>query len=169
MVAASGRGPVALVGAGGVGKAAAFALANLGVSELRILDSDPAKSAALVASLPASCKAHAVASVEDAIKGAVGLVNGTPIGMWPSTESPVPVELLHDRLWVADAVYSPLWTPLLLAAKAAGAKVITGRELAIWQALDAFKLFSGLEPSPEVMMAAFDAVMDLRKRSGITK
>ncbi len=47
-------------------------------------------------------------------------------------------------LWVADAVYSPLWTPLLTAAKAKGARVMTGRELAIYQAADAFELFTGL-------------------------
>ena len=62
-------------------------------------------------------------------------------------------------LWVADAVYSPLWTPLLTAAKAKGAAVMTGRELAIYQAADAFELFTGLKPSVVEMGNAFDAVM----------
>src|SRR3984893_9141619 len=39
LVTASAHGPVALIGAGGVGKAIAFALAGLGVAELRIFDS----------------------------------------------------------------------------------------------------------------------------------
>jgi shikimate dehydrogenase len=70
--------------------------------------------------------------------------------------------LLHDGLWVADAVYSPLWTPLLKAAKATGARIMTGRELAIYQAADAFELFTGLKPSSIEMGLAFDAVMERR-------
>ena len=44
LLAASSHGPVALIGAGGVGKAIAFALAGLGVAELRIFDADRAKA-----------------------------------------------------------------------------------------------------------------------------
>ena len=65
--------------------------------------------------------------------------------MLPNRGTPVPDALLHRGLWVADAVYTPLWTPLLTAAKAKGADVMTGRELAIYQAADAFELFTGLE------------------------
>lgn len=39
---------------------------------------------------------------------------------------------------------------------------MTGRELAIYQAADAFELFTGLAPSTEVMGEAFDAVMAAR-------
>ena len=90
------------------------------------------------------------------------MINGTPIGMLPNRDSPVPAELLHAGLWVADAVYTPLWTPLLNAAKAKGAEVMTGRELAIYQAADAFELFTGLKPSAVEMGNAFDAVMAKR-------
>jgi shikimate dehydrogenase len=62
-------------------------------------------------------------------------------------------------MWVADAVYSPLWTPLLTAAKAKGAAVMTGRDLAIYQAADAFELFTGQTPSTTEMGIAFDEVM----------
>ena len=82
--------------------------------------------------------------------------------MLPDRGTPVPDALLHAGLWVADAVYSPLWTPLLTAAKAKGAQVMTGRDLAIYQAADAFELFTGLAPSATEMGIAFDDVM--RKR-----
>lgn len=163
LVEASGHGPVALVGAGGVGKAAALALADAGVREIRVFDRDPEKTAVLRAMLGE--RLIAADTVEAAVAGAVGLVNGTPVGMSPNTDSPVPPSLLHAGLWVADAVYSPLWTPLLLAAKAAGAKVMTGRDLAINQAVDAFTLFTGAEPSVAVMAEAFEAVM-ARRRGG---
>ena len=155
-VAASSHGAVALIGAGGVGKAIAFALAGLGVKELRIFDSEHAKAMQLAAKLEELTKTSAAHSVEDALRGVVGVVNASPVGMLPSLGTPVPDNLLHAGLWVADAVYSPLWTPLLTAARAKGCAVMTGRDLAIYQAADAFELFTGLAPSPDEMGIAFD-------------
>jgi shikimate dehydrogenase len=159
LVADSGQGSVAVIGAGGVGKAIAFALANLGIVELRIFDADRAKADHLALLLRPRGRAVVADSVEDAVDGAIGVVNATPVGMLPSREFPVPEALLHRGLWVADAVYFPLWTPLLLAAKAKGARVMTGRDLAIYQAADAFELFTGLVPSRAEMAKAFDRVM----------
>jgi shikimate dehydrogenase len=159
LLAASGRGRVAVIGAGGVGKAIAFALAKLGIGELRIFDADRAKAEHLALGLKPRGRATAVDSIEDAVHGAIGLVNATPVGMLSNRGSPIAESLLHRGLWVADAVYFPLWTPLLLAAKAKGARVMTGRELAIYQAANAFELFTGLEASTAVMGEAFDRVM----------
>lgn len=154
--------PVALIGAGGVGKAIAFALVRLGVPEIRIVERDAAKAEALQASLPAHAQARICASVEEAAAGAGGVVNGTPVGMLPNRETPVPLSLLKSDMWVADAVYTPLWTPLLVGAKQRGCRVMTGRELAIFQALEAFRLFTGVNAPRESMSAAFDAVMEER-------
>src|SRR5947209_8584734 len=153
---------VAVIGTGGVGKAIAFALASLKVSDLRIFDSEPARAETLAALLARHGGARVAHSVEDALDGATGLVNGTPVGMLPNRDTPVAPALLRENLWVADAVYSPLITPLLAAAQARGARIMTGRELAIYQAADAFELFSGLAPSTEVMGEAFDGVMAQR-------
>jgi shikimate dehydrogenase len=159
LVTASAHGPVALIGAGGVGKAIAFALAGLGVAELRIFDSESAKAKHLAKQLDDRVKTSVAGNVEGALRGVAGMVNGSPVGMLPSLATPVPDHLLHAKMWVADAVYSPLWTPLLTAAKAKGAAVMTGRDLAIYQAADAFELFSGLTPSTIEMGIAFDEVM----------
>jgi shikimate dehydrogenase len=157
---------VAVIGTGGVGKAIAFALAGLEVTDIRIFDSEPARAEKLAALLArqggAKVTSRVAASVEDALDGATGLVNGTPVGMLPNRGIPVPATLLRANLWVADAVYSPLITPLLAAAQAKGARIMTGRELAIYQAADAFELFTGLAPSTEVMGEAFDEVMAAR-------
>jgi len=162
LVAASSHGAVALIGAGGVGKAIAFALARLGVSELRIFDSEQSKAEHLAVQLQGRVKAIVAHGVEEALQGVAGVVNGSPVGMLPNLGTPVPEALLHAKLWVADAVYTPLWTPLLLAAKAKSAEIMTGRELAIYQAADAFELFTGLKPSIADMRIAFDAVMAKR-------
>ncbi len=160
LLAPSGNA-VAVVGSGGVGKAIAFALASRNVADIRIFDSEPDKAATLVALLNAK-GARVATSVEDALDGANGLINGTPVGMLPNRDTPVPPSLLRADLWVADAVYSPLITPLLAAAQEKGARIMTGRELAIYQAADAFELFTGLAPSTEIMGEAFDAVMAAR-------
>ncbi|SCB19188.1 shikimate dehydrogenase [Bradyrhizobium yuanmingense] len=160
LLAPSGNA-IALIGAGGVGKAIAFALASREVADIRIFDSEPARAEKL-ATMLAPRGARVAASVEDALEGATGLVNGTPVGMLPNRDTPVPARLLRADLWVADAVYSPLITPLLAAAREKGAKIMTGRDLAIYQAADAFELFTGLAPSTEIMGEAFDAVMAAR-------
>ena len=162
LVAASNRGAVALIGAGGVGKAIAFALASLGVAGISIFDADQAKAERLALQLRNRLQARVVAGIADALQGAVGVVNATPVGMLPDRGLAVPEPLLNRDLWVADAVYTPLWTPLLTAAKARGARLMTGRELAIYQAADAFELFTGLKAPVEAIQNAFDAVMASR-------
>jgi len=137
-------------------------MASLKVADLRIFDSEPARAEKLAALLGRHGGARVAKSVEDALDGATGLVNGTPVGMLTNRDTPVAPTLLRENLWVADAVYSPLITPLLAAAQEKGARIMTGRELAIYQAADAFELFTGLAPSTEVMGEAFDAVMAAR-------
>ena len=164
LVEGAGRGPVALLGAGGVGKAIAFALAELAIAEIRVFDVDADKASALAARLGGRAPLALCRSVAEALDGAVGVVNATPMGMVPNRDSPVPPKQLRADLFVADAVYSPLWTPLLVAASAVGAKTMTGRDLAVFQAADAFELFVGVRPRIEAIAAAFDAVMANRDR-----
>src|ERR1700754_1996253 len=75
LLAPSGNA-VAVIGTGGVGKAIAFALASLKVSDLRIFDSEPARAERLAALLAPHGGARVAVSVEDALAGATGLVNG---------------------------------------------------------------------------------------------
>jgi shikimate dehydrogenase len=157
-----GDAPVLLVGAGGVGRAIAFAMAELGVRELRLVDTAAEKAAALAERQHGRISVRVFADVSEALHGAGGIINATPVGMLPDRGNPVPPELIHETMWVADAVYTPLFTPLLQAARARGARVMTGRELCIHQAVDAFRLFTGREPSHESIASAFDAVMARR-------
>ena len=159
-IPAPAAGPVALIGAGGVGRAAGFALARLGVPDLRILDQDPARAAGLARDLGGGARAET--DLAAALAGAAGVVNATPVGMLPNRDSPIPPALLRPDLWVADVVYHPLMTPLLVAARAAGARIVTGRALTIHQASDAFALFTGARPPLAPLGAAFDAVIAAR-------
>lgn len=153
-----GDKPVAIIGTGGVGKAIAFALAGCGVTRLRLCDVDRSRAEALAGLVGTRASVEIAASAEAAAEGAAGIVNGTPIGMLPDRGIPIEPSAIQASQWVADAVYHPLWTPLLKAAQKAGATVMTGRELSIHQAVDAFRLFTGLEASEAVVGAAFDSV-----------
>ncbi len=154
---------IALIGAGGVGKAIGVALSESGAGEIRIVDREPAKARNLAEALARNGKATPCASVEEALDGAQGLVNATAVGMLPNRDTPAPFALLRRDLWVGDAVYQPLWTPLLGAARDRGAKVMTGRELAVDQAMDAFVIFTGREPPLAAMSTAFDRVISMRQ------
>jgi shikimate dehydrogenase len=154
-----GDAPVVLIGAGGVGRAIAFALAEIGTRELRIVDTAADKAGALAEQLRRRMTARGYADIAEALHGAGGVINATPIGMLPDRGTPVPPELLSETMWVADAVYTPLWTPLLQAARARGVRLMTGREFSIHQAIDAFRLFTGHESSYEVIATAFDSVV----------
>jgi len=158
-----GEAPAVLVGAGGVGAAIAFAMAELGARELRLVDTAPEKGKTLADRLRGRLAVRVYADVAEALRGAGGVINGTPVGMLPDRGNPVPGELIAETMWVADAVYWPLWTPLLQAARSRGARVMTGRELSIYQAVDAFYLFTGREASRESIANAFDGVMARRK------
>jgi shikimate dehydrogenase len=85
--------------------------------------------------------------------------------MLPNRETPVPAGLIRATHWVADAVYHPLWTPLLKAAQAAGATVMTGRELSINQAVDAFSLFTGLAAPATAIAEAFDQALAAQEKT----
>jgi shikimate dehydrogenase len=60
--------------------------------------------------------------------------------------------MLRPELWVAEIVYRPLETPLLRAARARGCRALDGGRMAVHQAAEALRLFSGLEPDPARML-----------------
>jgi shikimate dehydrogenase len=68
---------------------------------------------------------------------------------------PVDVDLLESRHWVADIVYRPIETELIKAAAAKGCRVLDGGHMAVGQAVDAFRLITGMEPDGARMRKHF--------------
>lgn len=137
---------VVLLGAGGAGSAIAHALMDLPVRQLRIVDVDVPRAQALADALAAMHGARVVAmpGAAEAFDGAVdGLVHATPTGMDKMPGMPLPASLLRASTWVSEAVYFPLETPLLRAARAHGCRVMDGGAMAVGQAVGAFELFTG--------------------------
>jgi shikimate dehydrogenase len=163
---ASAEGKTAvLIGAGGAGRAVAFALMDLGAATVAIHDIDTARASSLVADLKqhyGASRARLCSSLDDAIDGADGIVNATPIGMTGFDGNPVPEEPLRADLWVADVIYTPIETQLIKSAQAKGARTLTGGGMCVHQAAESFRLFTGLQPDVARMYRTFATALAAR-------
>jgi shikimate dehydrogenase len=141
-------GVVAQLGAGGVGRAVAFGLVELGAGGLHLIDTDIGRAEDLAADLAevygdrTAISAHADTA---ACQGADAVVNCTPIGMVGLPGTPVPPERLKNIRWAFDAVYTPVETTFKADAEAAGAHVLSGFDLFFHQGVHAFEIFTGHE------------------------
>ncbi|MCB1387957.1 MAG: shikimate dehydrogenase [Rhodobacteraceae bacterium] len=151
---------VLLLGAGGAGGAVANALLDNGVTLLFIHDTNADSASALIASIEARLGKGRAKSVKDlrvAAAAADGIVNATPVGMAKLPGTPIDMALVEPRHWVADIVYFPLETEFLAQARAKGCHSIDGSGMAVFQAVAAFELFTGVTPDPARMRATFDS------------
>ncbi|MFI1048142.1 shikimate dehydrogenase [Streptomyces griseoruber] len=149
---------VVQLGAGGAGAAVAHATLTLGAGRVTVVDALPERAAQLSAALNRHFgEGRAAASGPDRLPGllahADGVVHATPTGMAAHPGLPFPAALLRPGLWVAEVVYRPLETELLRTARALGCATLDGGGMAVFQAADAFRLFTGREPDSARMLA----------------
>jgi shikimate dehydrogenase len=155
------RERVVQMGAGGAGAAVAHALLSEGVQQLSIFDVDRERAESLANNLNQHFgvgRAVAGRDLPGTLNQADGLVNTTPMGMAKLPGMPVPLELLRKELWVAEIVYFPLETELLRNARALGCRTLDGGNMAVFQAVKAFELFSGVVPDAQRMLAHFQSM-----------
>ena len=151
---------VLLIGAGGAGGAVAAALLGRGVGRLIVHDINTDAAQRLVDEISARFgqgRAEVASSVAAAAARADGIVNTSPVGMEKLPGIPLDADLIEARHWVADIVYFPLETALLATARSKGCKVLPGKGMAIFQAVRAFEVFTGLPADPARMEASFDS------------
>ena len=151
---------VVQLGAGGAGSAVAYALLTAGVRTLDLVDVDPARCAAKAAELAgffpgSTVTARTTAELPQLMSVADGLVHCTPVGMAAHPGVPLDLDLLEPRHWVADIVYRPIDTELVRGARATGCDVLDGGRMAVGQAADAFRIFTGLEADADRMRSHF--------------
>ena len=152
---------VVQMGAGGAGAAVAHALLSEGVQLLNIFDVEISRAQSLADNLNQHFgvgRAVAGHDLPSTLALADGLVNTTPMGMKKLPGMPVPVELLRGELWVAEIVYFPLETELLRNARALGCRTLDGGNMAVFQAVKAFELFSGVVPDAQRMLEHFQSM-----------
>jgi shikimate dehydrogenase len=151
---------VVQLGAGGAGSAVAYALLRAGVRALDLVDVDAGRCAARAAELSGffpdrTITACTTAELPRLMRLADGLVHCTPVGMAAHPGTPLDISLLEPRHWVTDIVYRPIETELVREARAKGCDVLDGGRMAVGQAADSFRIFTGLEPDAERMRAHF--------------
>jgi shikimate dehydrogenase len=155
------RDQVVLLGAGGAGSAVASAALQIGVRRLVIHDVDGPRALDLAERLRPRFSADRIAAVTDlseAMAAADGLIQATPIGMLGHPGLPLPIELLRPAHWVAEIIYFPLETELLKLARLLGCRTMDGSGMAVFQAAEAFRLFTGVAPDYERMLGCFAGI-----------
>ena len=150
---------VALLGAGGAARAVADALGRAGAAAVIVVNRSPGP--AEVCAALAGATIGLVGRAAD-VADADLVVNATPIGM-VDRSLPCDATLLRREQVVADLVYHPLDTALLVAARRAGATVVDGLGMLVHQAARQQQLWTGVVPSVAVMRAA--AMAELARRT----
>jgi len=157
---------VLLLGAGGAARAIAYTLARE-ADELVILNRTAKQAAELANLLKQTFDRKVVAdalspnAIKDTLQDSDLLINATSVGMKPNAnKTPVAFEWLRPDLAVMDIVYNPVETKLAKDAKAAGAKVVSGFEMLIYQGAASFEIWTGHSAPVEVMRhAAFNHLL----------
>ena len=153
---------ILLLGAGGAGTAVAHALLSGTSCNLEIFDINEARARVVVdhiAKVYGPGRAAVSKSVIDSLARADGLINATPIGMRHTPGCPLDPALLRPDLWVTDIVYVPMETELIAAATKVGCKVMRGGGMAVYQAVRAFEIFTGIRPDADRMKAHFKTLL----------
>ncbi len=149
---------VVLLGAGGAGAAVAFAAMKLGIQRLAIHDLDHVRATELTEKLKrefGNDRAVSVNNLAEEIALADGLIQATPIGMTAHSGLPIAKNLLRSELWIAEIIYFPLETEFLKIARQLGCRTMNGGEMAVFQGVESFRLFTGTPPNSERMLQHF--------------
>jgi shikimate dehydrogenase len=135
-----------VLGAGGACRAIIVALADAGVTEIFLTNRTRAKADALRAEFGARIQVVDWVQAGNVVEDAATLINTTSLGMIGQPELRVPLDGLRPDTLVTDIVYSPLQTPLLAQAQAAGCRTIDGLGMLLHQGVPGFERWFGKRP-----------------------
>jgi len=157
---------ILMVGSGGAARAVAINLALSGVQTILLCDLDAVKAVKLSRDIQNKTATRVkVVDPGDLEKSAqVGecIINATPLGLKAGDPLPIPRHLIRKDHLICDLVYNPLWTPLLKAARSAGAATLSGIGMLLYQGVIAFEIWTGGKAPVNVMKAALDGQIEKR-------
>jgi shikimate dehydrogenase len=145
-------GPAMVLGAGGAAKAIVTTLLDAGAPEVRIANRTRARAEALAAALGADNVSVLDWADRARLDGLALLVNATSLGMRGQPALELDLARLAPEAVVNDAIYTPLETGLLAAARARGNRTVDGLGMLLHQAVPAFEAWFGIRPevTPEL-------------------
>lgn len=135
-----------ILGAGGAAKAVVKALIDEGFSQVIVCNRTREKAEALQTQFGKKIIAAEWSERSDILQGADLLVNTTSLGLKGQEPLEINLAALPKQAVVSDIVYSPLMTPLLIQAKAAGYTIVDGLGMLIYQAVPGFEAWFGRRP-----------------------
>jgi shikimate dehydrogenase len=174
---------VVILGAGGVARAVGFVLVQRKVASLAISDGILERAGALAENLVRYIKV-ASATAKDfetdisafqwqnlssarTFDNCDLIVHCTTIGMKDSCQegqSPLSLEVIPKNVLVYDVVYNPWLTPLLSIAQKAGANILGGLHMLVYQGAASFKLWTGMKAPVDIMFKKAKEVLTGEKR-----
>lgn len=162
---------VVLIGAGGAARAIAYQLALKKAHDIVIANRTVKKAQELAEEVETKLKVkiRACGTNKEILKmeleSAKFLINATSVGMFPDVnETLVTADVMHSDLIVNDIVYNPLETLLLKEAKKAGAKIVSGVGMFVYQGAESLRIWLGIAPPIEIMRQAVLEVLRSDKR-----
>lgn len=147
------KGKVLILGAGGAARAAAFSLAKTGQNIIIANRTyETAEKLANELNKISSSEAIRISEINDVINDVTILINCTPLSLSDtSSESVMPLELIRNDMVIFDMVYTPKYTPLLIAGQKVDAKIIFGYDMLVHQGAKSFELWTGKLPHLQKM------------------
>ena len=148
---------VTVFGAGGAAKAICVECALAGASSVTIINRTPEKAAALAKVISGNTDATAAweqwTPCHKIPAGTQILINATSIGLHPNGDQKPDIDYtgITPDMVAADVVFNPVDTLFLQEAASRGAMAVNGLGMLVCQGVLGFRLWTGVEPFPEVM------------------
>jgi len=156
---------VVILGAGGAGRAAAFALAAAGARKIAILNRSVERAQALAADVGRAAGSAALAAYSlhatahgQILDSADIVINATSLGMHTGDPSPLDLALCRPGTVAFDMIYHPPETAFLREARGRGLRTANGLGMLVHQGAAAFALWTGRTAPLEIMRRALAPV-----------
>ncbi len=157
---------ILMVGSGGAARAVGINLALSGAQTILLCDLDTVKATKLGRDIQnktaTRVKVVNPEGLEKTAQVAECIINATPLGLKPGDPLPIPRHLIRKDQLICDLVYNPLRTPLLKAARSAGADTLSGIGMLLYQGVIAFEIWTGGKAPVNVMKAALTGQIERR-------
>ncbi len=156
-----------ILGAGGAARAVVYALLEEGIEEIFIFNRTLEKAKKIKQNLSSFFPKSRISvfpleeeDLKDKIEKAHLLINTTSLGMAPQIDNtPLPDEkLFHPNLLVYDLIYRPAKTLFLRQAERAGAKIINGLPMLVYQGIESFYLWTGLKLESKEILETIERI-----------
>jgi len=141
------EGPIAVIGAGGGGRAVVYALLQEGATEIRLINRTRAKAELIAEQFGGPITVLPWEDRHDALEGVAMAVNVTSQGMVGEAALDLRLDKLSKSALAADIIYTPLESPFLAACRQLGNRTVNGLGMLLHQGIPAWKMWFGVEPT----------------------